>query len=425
MDDQTPEGNVAVADADETRSYTQKEIDALGAKGQAFKNPDGSYSYPVANVADLKNAIHAVGRGNADHNALRKYIMARAKALGSSNLIPDNWGADGSLSQANAADVELEQRKALAVQLSGPRMMERRSADTGPIEVRETNDGKLHIAGYASVFDRPYDMGMYSEIVKRGAFSKTLDGGAQVHLLQNHSGPPLASTLNDTLSLKEDGIGLRYEAELDPEDLESAAMVRRIRSGLMQESSFAFIPVRQAWSDDYSERTLTELNINKGDVSVVNFGASPHTSVQARGALEDFERRAVAFALEVVESEERAGAKFSAGNLATLKSVLALVARADTAVDQAQVSLSKLIGVTNPDIAQDAKLDREDYGSSAEQKAAEAESETREQDAAGEPEVEAEPDEPAAEERAATVTRLPLPDHTQSARAMLARVRRA
>lgn len=414
MDDQTPEGDVAVVEADEQRKdYSQDDRDKMAKAGTAL--PDGSF--PIADEDDLKNAIQAFGRAK-DPAAAKAHIIKRAKALGLASLIPDSWG------QKNEADVDLEHRKALADELSHRRMSERR-ASTGPIEVREADDGKLHVGGYASVFDQPYDMGFYSETVKRGAFTKTLNEGAQVHLLLNHSGLPLASTMNDTLTLKEDGIGLRYDATLDPEDPDSASAVRKIRSGLLQQSSFAFQPIRQAWSDDYTQRSLTELSIDRGDVSVVNFGASPTTSVEARGALENFERRAVGFALELVESEERAGAKFSAGNLATLKSVLALVARADTAVDQAQVSLSKLIGVTNPDIAQDAKLDREDYGASAEQKAAEVESETREPDVAGEPEVEAEPDEPTAEERSATVTHLPLPDHTQSARAMLARARRA
>lgn len=78
--------------------YTQDEVDALGAKGQAFKNPDGHYSYPVANAADLGRAIKAVGRGGASHDAIRKYIIGRAKALGLSDQIPDSWASDGSVS---------------------------------------------------------------------------------------------------------------------------------------------------------------------------------------------------------------------------------------------------------------------------------------------------------------------------------------
>lgn len=83
--------------------YTADEVKALGAKGEAFKNADGSFSYPVADEDDLKKAIKAVGRGNADHDAIRKYLIGRAKALGASDLIPDNWNADGSLSDAKKA----------------------------------------------------------------------------------------------------------------------------------------------------------------------------------------------------------------------------------------------------------------------------------------------------------------------------------
>lgn len=83
--------------------YTQDQIDALGKKGQAFKNPDGHYSYPIADTDDLANAIKAVGRGGADHDAIRAYVIKRAKALGKSDMIPDSWGSDGSLSKDAAA----------------------------------------------------------------------------------------------------------------------------------------------------------------------------------------------------------------------------------------------------------------------------------------------------------------------------------
>jgi hypothetical protein len=60
--------------------------------------PDGSYY--IRNGADLDNAIHAVGRGGASHNAIRRHIIRRAKALGLSSRIPDTWGADGSIAAA-------------------------------------------------------------------------------------------------------------------------------------------------------------------------------------------------------------------------------------------------------------------------------------------------------------------------------------
>lgn len=57
-------------------------------------------SYPIT-TCDGENsvatAIKAVGRGSGSHNAIRKHIATRAKSLGCSSLLPDNWNADGSL----------------------------------------------------------------------------------------------------------------------------------------------------------------------------------------------------------------------------------------------------------------------------------------------------------------------------------------
>lgn len=99
-----------MGDTEQRAKYTQKQVDALGAEGKAFKNPDGSFSYPVDDLEDLKNAIRAVGRGNADHDAIRAYVIKRAKALGQSDLIPDNWGSDGSLKEAKGVWSTPEER---------------------------------------------------------------------------------------------------------------------------------------------------------------------------------------------------------------------------------------------------------------------------------------------------------------------------
>lgn len=83
--------------------YTAEQITALGKKGHAFKNPDGSYSYPIDDADDLARAIKAVGRGKkASHDAIRKYVAGRAKAMGKSDEVPETWGADGSLSKEAA-----------------------------------------------------------------------------------------------------------------------------------------------------------------------------------------------------------------------------------------------------------------------------------------------------------------------------------
>ena len=73
------------------------------ATGAAME--DGSY--PIADAGDLEKAIHAVGRGGSSHNAIRAHIIQRARSLGASSKIPDNWNSDGSLKAAVKKMAEL------------------------------------------------------------------------------------------------------------------------------------------------------------------------------------------------------------------------------------------------------------------------------------------------------------------------------
>lgn len=161
-----------------------------------------------------------------------------------------------------------------------------RSLSTGHrIEMREVPDGTggstLTFTGYASVTETPYEMadmfGDYSEVISRGAFAKTLAEGADVPFKLNHAGMTLARTKSGTMDLSEDETGLHVEARFDPK----APTIQDIRSAMergdLDEMSFGFRIVRQEWSPDYMELRISEVNLNKGDVSLVNYGANPAT----------------------------------------------------------------------------------------------------------------------------------------------------
>lgn len=75
--------------------YNTDDRKRMASSGEAMENG----SYPIADEEDLHNAIHAVGRGGSDHDAIRKHIIKRAAALGASDAIPDNWNSDGSLQE--------------------------------------------------------------------------------------------------------------------------------------------------------------------------------------------------------------------------------------------------------------------------------------------------------------------------------------
>lgn len=70
------------------RAFTQAERDALAKTPKAMD--DGSY--PIENVGDLKNAISAYGRCPKEKRpALRKHIVANAKRLKATNMVPRQW----------------------------------------------------------------------------------------------------------------------------------------------------------------------------------------------------------------------------------------------------------------------------------------------------------------------------------------------
>jgi phage head maturation protease len=86
---------------------------------------------------------------------------------------------------------------------------EKRTIAYSNFEMRAEGEGNTLI-GYASVFDSPSEPMPFIEYVKRGAFAKTLNDGADVRLLIDHEGVPLARTKSGTLVLgTEDDRGLR------------------------------------------------------------------------------------------------------------------------------------------------------------------------------------------------------------------------
>ncbi len=73
-------------DESEFRDVSTEERRKLADEGKAM--PDGSF--PIANVDDLRNAIQAIGRAS-DPDAVKRFIKKRAKELGESQLIPEDW----------------------------------------------------------------------------------------------------------------------------------------------------------------------------------------------------------------------------------------------------------------------------------------------------------------------------------------------
>jgi HK97 family phage prohead protease len=171
-----------------------------------------------------------------------------------------------------------------------------------------------------------------------------------VRLLIDHEGQPLARTKSGTLELSTDSHGLHVRSALDPSDPDVQRLLPKMRRGDLSEMSFAFrVPAggdEWDYSGDQPLRTLRELSLAGGDVSVVTYPASPTTTASLRS--KDLHEARCVF-VEQMARELRAGNSIPSTSLAQLRHVLDLLAAADDAVDKAQPLLADVLGVPNPD----------------------------------------------------------------------------
>jgi HK97 family phage prohead protease len=146
--------------------------------------------------------------------------------------------------------------------------------------------------GYYTIHDRGYEMydwyGPYVERVVSGAGTDTLASKPDCVFLLNHTGLAMARTAGPwnqnrgTLTLSEDDTGGSHLAYHNPERSDVQLMVSGMDDGVITEMSFAFMITDGWWSDDFETFEIRAYDIHRGDVSAVNYGANPYTSISAR-----------------------------------------------------------------------------------------------------------------------------------------------
>jgi HK97 family phage prohead protease len=197
---------------------------------------------------------------------------------------------------------EAAERRGSEVRQRADRPSKRRDANGGrpaaraaltDVEVRESSAGDdfVEFNGHASVTETAYEMwdwyGPYNEVVSASAFDTTLARvGLDTPLVLGHDQlRRIARTTNGSLTLEMTDHGLRTHAPaLDMRDHDVAYIVPKLRSGLIDEMSFAFRIVRGVWSPDYTEYRIDEVDIHRGDVAIVGYGANPFTDAGVRAA---------------------------------------------------------------------------------------------------------------------------------------------
>jgi HK97 family phage prohead protease len=147
--------------------------------------------------------------------------------------------------------------------------------------------------GEASIVDHPYtvrDMwGEFEETIVAGAFDKTLGENPDVMLNYMHDPvTTMATTRSGLLTLTADP-NLSVMATVPKDDVDAQRVMPKVQRGDARSMSFAFRVTRQEWNDDYTQRWITEVNLNRGDVAVIvtGLGANPAAHGTVRSVLTD------------------------------------------------------------------------------------------------------------------------------------------
>ena len=82
-----------IIDAINKKDYSSEQRRNMSRMGTAM--PDGSF--PIANRADLQNAIQSVGRAK-NYDSAKRHIVRRARALNAMDMLPEEWNAKKNLS---------------------------------------------------------------------------------------------------------------------------------------------------------------------------------------------------------------------------------------------------------------------------------------------------------------------------------------
>lgn len=166
---------------------------------------------------------------------------------------------------------------------------EYREINFGQIEIREADDGKKIVEGYATTFDQEYTLyssGNYEvrESIDRHAFDET--DMKDVIMQYDHEGRVFARKSNRTLQLEADNHGLKIRADLGGTE-NGRQLYEEIKGGYTTKMSFGFTVSKQERTEEQVEnRTIIHRKITGikklYDVSAVSLPANDATEITSR-----------------------------------------------------------------------------------------------------------------------------------------------
>lgn len=262
----------------------------------------GSYKFPhhktkggPANLSACRNGLARLDGADipdADRAGVKAHLQAHlddAPAKASHGLVVPHR----ELRTATPEDVLRERRTAMR----GQRERRSQAVPRAEFEFRAKPDGtggtSFEFHGYAATFEQPFEMwdawgDPYDEVLGAGACNRTLANNCDTQFLIGHNegGFALARTKSGTMKLAADSTGLDvFVPSLDGRSPMVQALASAMERGDMDEMSIGFIATQQEWSRDWMTRRINEINLNRGDVSVVCWAANPNANGASMAAV--------------------------------------------------------------------------------------------------------------------------------------------
>ncbi len=166
------------------------------------------------------------------------------------------------------------------------------AVDVALHELRALPTDPTTLVGYAARFNvKSQPFPGFTEIIRPGAFKKTLAAGVDVRALVEHDPGKMLARSGGGLELREDELGLRVK--IKPLDTQLGRdTLLEVDAGVRSQMSFGFrLPDKKSgrtgdrFTQENDEALRELLDVDLLDVSIVAFPAYDRTSIEARSLL--------------------------------------------------------------------------------------------------------------------------------------------
>ena len=192
--------------------------------------------------------------------------------------------------QRTVNDLQNEKWRTIALNLNKDERQQmtttvERRVNTVEFDVRaaESSSDGMSFTGYAAVFNSPSEPLPFTEVIKEGAFKRSLKSRNEIKLFMNHNTDiVLGSTRAGTLRLSEDSRGLLAQADL-PDTQAGRDLSVLMKRGDVSSMSFGFSvpPKGDNWSQDGATRELHQVRLHEVSI-VTGFPAYEATTASVR-----------------------------------------------------------------------------------------------------------------------------------------------